>query len=201
MPTVSSNFIARDTSKADGSKGVLEITRDQLRTTRDLLRKCDFGTPDAEYITRLGKSSTTRFGRAFYHIQSARHSKDLGVKLVDYCTAAESLFLSSHGELMHQLSERIACFNEKPGISRIETYKRFKRAYNFRSRVVHGAAIAAKDLTELTELSSVCDEVLRRALRRLLGDAKMQHVFESSGDQLDEFFLTAILGSDSELPH
>jgi hypothetical protein len=82
-----------------------------------------------------------------YHIQSARHSKDLGVKLVDYCTAAESLFLSSSGELMHQLSERIASFDEKAGVSRIETYRRFKRAYNFRSRVVHGAAISAKDLT------------------------------------------------------
>jgi hypothetical protein len=59
MPTVSSNFMARDISRADGSKGVLEITRDQLRTARDLLRKCDFGTPDAEYITRLEKTSTS----------------------------------------------------------------------------------------------------------------------------------------------
>ncbi len=118
MPTVSSNFFARDISRADGSKGVLEITRDQLRTARELLRKCDFATPDSEYITRLEKTST-RFGRAFYHIQSARHSKDLGMKLVDYCTAAEALFLSSSGELMHQLSERIACFNEKTGVSRI----------------------------------------------------------------------------------
>ena len=50
--------MARDISRADGSKGVLEITRDQLRTARDLLRKCDFGTPDAEYITRLEKTSS-----------------------------------------------------------------------------------------------------------------------------------------------
>ena len=129
-----------------------------------------------------------RFGRAFYHIQGARHSKDLGMKLVDYCTAAESLFLSSSGELMHQLSERISCFNEKPGVSRIETYRRFKRAYNFRSRVVHGAAIAAKDLTVLKELSSVCDDLLRRALRRLLDNKKLQQVFESGDDKFDDFF-------------
>jgi hypothetical protein len=197
MPTVSSNFYARDVSRADGSKGASEITRDQLRTARDLLRKCDFGAPNAEYITRLEKTST-RFGRAFYHIQSARHSKDLGIKLVDYCTAAESLFLSSSGELMHQLSERIASFNEKAGVGRIETYRRFKRAYNFRSRVVHGAAISAKDLTELKELSCVCDDLLRRTVRRLLDNPKLQEVFESGNDKFDNYFLSAILGSDSE---
>jgi hypothetical protein len=198
MPTVSSNFIARDISKADGSKEVLEITRDQLRVTRNLLRICDFAMPEAEYISRLEKSST-RFGRAFYHVQSARHSKDLGMKLVDYCTAAESLFLSSQGELMHQLSERIACFIEKPGITRIETYRAFKRAYNLRSRVVHGAAFSAKELIQLRDLSSLCDELLRRSLRRLLEDEELQRVF-APGDQFDEFFLAAILGADSESP-
>jgi hypothetical protein len=116
------------------------------------------------------------------------------MKLVGYCSAAESLFLSSQGELMHQLSERLACFLEKPGASRVDTYRRFKREYNFRSRVTHGAAIAPKDLTEVKQLSLVCDEFLRRAIRRLLDEGvELQQIFESA-DQLDEFFLTSILG-------
>jgi Apea-like HEPN len=196
MPMVSSNFIARGISKAEGTTEALEITRQQLRVARDLLHKCDFGDSTTDYITRLDRTST-RFGRAFYHVQSARHSKDLGMKLVGYCSAAESLFLSSQGELMHQLSERLACFLEKPGESRVETYKRFKRAYNFRSRVTHGAAIAAKDLTEVKQLSFICDGFLRRALRRLLDEGEeLQRMFESA-DQLDEFFLTSILGSEA----
>jgi hypothetical protein len=116
------------------------------------------------------------------------------MKLVNYCTAVESLFSSSQGELMHQLSERLACFLEKPGGSRIETYKRFKRAYNFRSRITHGAAVATKEFDEVKQLASVCDEFLRRSLRRLLEDEELQRIF-ASGDQLDEFFLTSILGS------
>ena len=169
MPMVSSNFIARGISKADGTRDAVEITRQQLRVTRDLLHKCDLSDPTTDYITRLDRTST-RFGRAFYHVQSARHSNDLGMKLVGYCSAAESLFLSSQGELMHQLSERLACFLEKPGASRVDTYRRFKREYNFRSRVTHGAAIAPKELTEVKQLSLVCDEFLRRAIRRLLDE-------------------------------
>ena len=160
---------------------------------RDILQKCNFGVPTTDYVTRLERKST-RFGRAFYHVQSARHTKDLGMKLVGYCSAAEFLFLSSQGELMHQLSERLACFLEKPSSSRVNTYKLFKRAYNFRSRVTHGATIAAKDFPEVTQLSSTCDGFLRRALRRLLDEGEgLQRMFELA-EQLDEFFLTSILG-------
>jgi hypothetical protein len=195
VPTVSSNFIATGISKADGTMVVTEISRQQLQTARSLYRKFSLdGRAGMNYTTRLVKHSN-RLERALYHIQGARHSSDIALKLVNYCTAAESIFASSspQGELAHQLSERLACFLEGPGRSRVETYNLFKRAYRFRSRVTHGAAIADKELEEVKRLSFICDDMLRRSIRRLLDDEDLIERFELE-DKFNDFFITSLLG-------
>ena len=69
-----------------------------------------------------------------------------------------------------------------------------KKAYNYRSKITHGAPIDPKKFPELVELAVACDDLLRRSLRRILTDVELRAVF-SSDDKLEAFFLNRIVGN------
>ena len=53
-------------------------------------------------------------------------------------TVFEAVLSTDNNEITHQIAERTAYLLEKGEDQRHETYRRMKRLYNTRSRVVHG---------------------------------------------------------------
>ena len=104
-------------------------------------------------------------------------------RLVDLTIACESLFLSDtgsvqeRGELKYRLALRACTFVEVEGLTRRQLFDRVGRAYNIRSRIVHGEAsptdTANDPVTEQTvplhEFVASIEEVVRCALRKAVG--------------------------------
>ena len=59
-------------------------------------------------------------------------------KLIDYMIAFESLYLKDNKELSYKLSIRVACFLGKDKNEKEQIFKEIKKAYNIRSKMVHG---------------------------------------------------------------
>jgi len=66
-------------------------------------------------------------------------------RLLDLMIAFESLFIEDHGELRYRLSIRTAALLGKSADDRIKIFEDMKRAYDIRSKVVHGERLESKD--------------------------------------------------------
>ena len=117
IPTASSSYINFSPCAADGTSPKISINREQLREIRKFHREHMYYEAFGPHpVTKVVKAEG-RLSRALYFIGAARGSRDLGVKMMHYCTALETLFSTSQAELAHQLSERLAHFIEsKPEI-------------------------------------------------------------------------------------
>ncbi len=93
-------------------------------------------------------------------------------KLIDLMIAFESLYLlDGEGELTYRLSLRCAHYIGQDKNKRKEAFENLKKAYGFRSRIVHGKSIKSKDLekiTSLTQFTAKIEEYLRISIRLFL---------------------------------
>lgn len=142
-------------------------------------------------------SKQTRLNRAFYFLQSARQSEDIGTKIAHYCSVLESLFSLSNSELRHRLSETVCFFLGNNKKARIEIYKKVQTAYDIRSSIVHGEGISEKfiknDFKLLFEVSKNTDDILRKCLDKILRNEDLTLLFtEKSKDELSEFIQNII---------
>ena len=193
MPTASSSYINFAPYAADGKSRITSINREQLREIRKFHREHVIPETFGMYpVTKVVKDET-RITRALYFVLAARGSTDLGIKIMHYCTALETLFSTSQAELAHQLSERIAHFSESKPDKRIETYRMMKKAYTLRSKITHGSAFPAKDFDDLLNLSVACDDLLRRSFKRMSSDHDMAKMFGIEA-RLDDYFIELIFG-------
>ena len=89
-------------------------------------------------------------------------------KLIDYMIALEALFLKKdeNNELTYRLALRTALFirSKKEEINQIR--KVIKRAYNIRSKIVHGSGII--NSLDLQELTPTIEEYVRLSLKKFL---------------------------------
>jgi hypothetical protein len=193
LPMVTSSYIDVARYTAQGASIAASLNRERLQEIRTFHRETFHYEPFASHPVTKVVRGEGRITRALYLVQVARSSKDLGLKIMHYCTALETLFATSQVELAHQLSERVACFTETTGSERIQAYRTMKKAYGFRSKISHGAAIADKDFSELVSVSVSCDNFLRSSFRRIFADQKIAQLF-GSDTQLDDFFIGLILG-------
>src|SRR5205814_574151 len=108
-------------------------------------------------IQIVNARNVPRLLRAQYFCQAARSEADLGVKISLYMTCLEILFSNDASELAHKLSERIACFLATDPKQRKAIFGTIKRAYNIRSKVVHGDVVTAKHLEESDTMSQQVD--------------------------------------------
>ncbi len=119
---------------------------------------------------------TNRVSRALFYFQGIRSSDYLPLKIAEYMTCFESLFLKSDKELSHQLAERVAFFIEEDPAKRVETYKLLKKAYNIRSVTLHGN-IEKSSFERLKDVALKLDEILRRSILKIISDRNLLEGF------------------------
>jgi hypothetical protein len=194
---ISRNFFIHTFTTARGNVLITEFTREELRRARHLRR-------DSKWTVQMRTQVATderfmRFDRAFYFLQAARGSPDLGVKIANYCTCFETLFSTDAQELSHKLAERIACFLEKDLENRISVFHTIKKAYAIRSRIVHGSRGSSKLGEQLREVSVSCDNLIRRILVRILEEPSLQEYFQKaiSDKDIEKYFDYLVLSNIS----
>ena len=180
---VSRNSIPLSASTAAGAHDVVEFSREELRRTRLEFPNNPSLLIDPQPATGAAPSRITR---AWYFLQAARATGDLGMKVAHYCTCFETLFSTDNTELTHKLGERLALFLENTPEARWECFRSVKRAYGIRSKVVHGSG-GNENLQALKETSVFCDGALRRVFSKLFASEELERVFESSNKVLDEY--------------
>jgi hypothetical protein len=210
-----SNFIAALFSTARGTTDPVAFTVDEIRRAREYFKTFFFpvmfnaspGRDMNEEIERLtalaqpaliSAKGVTRLTRLLYFLSAARSAHDLGVKISLYMTCFEIMFSVESTELTHRLSERVAVFlYTEPG-DRLSAYRRMKRGYNIRSKVIHGSVLTNTLERELAEASVEIDELLRRLVERLASDPDARLTFELDDVKLEDYFLKLTLGVHKE---
>ncbi|MFL2131508.1 hypothetical protein ACEN33_10915 [Ruoffia sp. FAM 24228] len=118
-----------------------------------------YPTPEVFYESE----GSNRYIRAFFFTIAARSQGILSLKIVFYINALECLFSISRNKITHNVAERAASLVKNTIIERDELYKKIKKAYNVRSRIVHGDPLNNNE-DELAEMSKVLDNLLRNIL-------------------------------------
>ncbi|MBL1281330.1 MAG: hypothetical protein COA33_013710 [Fluviicola sp.] len=143
----------------------------------------DYFTPTSDHFFK--SSGIDRIGRASYFVLEARSRHTFPTKIVSYITAIECLFTTSQTELSHRASERVATLKGGTKESKLETYRLLKKAYDVRSKVVHGAILKGQN-EELKEISTGLDQLLREFL------SEKNEIFTKSNEQIDSYFLNQL---------
>ncbi len=173
------------------------FSRDEIREARSLFGNLGFG-----YFVSPGSSVSTtadhRITLASYYTSAARATGDIGLKIVNYCSALESLFASNPAELTHQLSERVAAFLEDDPRKRSELYAEVKKAYTIRSKVAHGSRSKPSKLSQFRDVSRTLDEILRRSYGRIFNEMIPCGLINLEAEEFDAHFLLRIFGASWE---
>lgn len=153
----------------------------------DLLEEdSDYFTPTSDHFFKSG--GIGRIGRALYFVLEARNRHTYPTKIVSYITAIECLFTTSQTELSHRASERVAILKGGTKENKIKTYSLLKKAYDVRSKVVHGAILKGQN-QELKEISTGLDQLLREFL------SEKNEIFTKSDEQIDKYFLNELFNN------
>ena len=195
---VHSNLLGVLPRRADGSRTTLSLSRGQLAKIRDSFRtRFDGEETWADPSSAIMLKGLHRVSRALYWVQAARCASDVGERISSYCSALEALFATSTSELAHQLSERCAFFVRETPSERIRTYRDMKKAYGYRSRIVHGDVVKPSDVETMLRLGAVCGEVTRMAILRIMDDESVRDAFDGPAEALDELLLGMIFSADA----
>jgi Apea-like HEPN len=128
-------------------------------------------------------------------LSGARSANDLGVKVSLYMTCFEIMFSTETTELTHRLSERVAFFLFREPVDRIAAYRRMKRGYGIRSKVIHGSVLADSLQKELADASAEIDELLRQLVLKVASDSAARRVFEMDDNKLEDYFTRLAIGT------
>ncbi len=124
---------------------------------------------------------------AIYYLDKGIKENDAADKLVDFTAALESLLLESKQEIATTLAIRTAFFLEQNKQKCKEIYKEMKKAYGFRSKVVHGERDKVKELV-YKEFSEKTERYARKAIIKwldMIDEGKTaKEIYESIEDKL-----------------
>jgi hypothetical protein len=176
--------------KSDGSQDDIELTRIGFRDLRK--HHLDDWRPirPGELIATPTKERSTRLFRALHYVFNAMCSQECIDKIVNYCSALEALFATSHSELVHLLSERTAIAVSRNAEERHAAYHHVRDCYRLRSAYTHGSVLRQKDLDPLPIMSVKLDELVRKCTNRAM-DGELAEAI-SSDKTLDEWFLKGL---------
>lgn len=198
---VTSNTRAIRFANADGGIKEIEFTDSEVREARDIystLFAANITTRD-DYQGYVIPEDINRLSRVFYYTQGARGSSNLSNRISTYVTCFEALFCTDSSEMAHKLSERMAFFLGETPTRRLEIFKQVKLAYNIRSKSVHGDKISKKLAEQVLSISLACDQLLRKALIKILENPSLQEVFSGSSQALEDYFTNLVLGGAERL--
>jgi hypothetical protein len=208
--TYGSNYISAQFNLCNGNIASTKFSADEIRFARsyfqDFFLPVLFNRSPGSDFAKIGPANQQkllisskaihRLTRLVYFLSGARCSSDLGVKLSLYMTCFEILFATDSNELTHRLAQRVAIYLYEKAGERLAAYQLIKRAYNVRSKVVHGDVLKDGVLSDLVNVSKEIDELLRTVVRRLVSDDSTRSLFDSENDVLDKFFTKLTLGGN-----
>lgn len=200
-PRVSINSWTTRFSKADGSIGSTEFSKEELRAgiaVYNNLYESKSTSDISPGLTPGTAGSVDRLPRALYFLQGARAMGDLAHKVANYCTSFEALVSTSSTELAHQVSERVAILIGNDSNDALEIYGNLKRAYNTRSKLVRGGRLTAGKDQFLKE-SLNCDSYLRRLILLLLTHESVAHALQQRPEEVNKFFLSRLFAGEHGL--
>lgn len=130
-------------------------------------------------------SNAQRIHKAHYFTLGARNNSAIPMKIVSYCTALECLFSTAKTEINHRIAERVAAMLGTSQEDKKDLFKFIKKAYDYRSTIVHGSNIKGSEET-LAPVSIRLDSILRQLL------SGNHEIFTKSDSEIDEFFIELI---------
>lgn len=195
-PSIHSNSLNQQNTSAEGKKPEVILSIEYIKSISGLVGKNFNGAKEQSLPKHtILQKETGRINIANYHLHKARSSEDMGIKISLYCSFFECLFSTTTAELSHQLSERIAFFLNEDPEKRLETYKKLKKCYSARSKVVHGDSFATNSTAELKELSIFCDNIARSAYRTIYPNNELINILEDkNSSRLDNYMLDLVFG-------
>lgn len=197
---VSSNFLSHRYWGIGNAQQETKFTRDELRRVRRIhadrlgIKMEQLPIPDSQF-----KDDNLRVGRALTWINAARGSHDYSIRVANFCTAFETLFSTTHNEIAHQLSERIAVFLHHNHEDRINAYQSLKRAYELRSRIVHGSTTTQTSTKNPADIASQCESMAREVITKIISNDEIFDVFNKSNDFLGRVMLNMVLAGKFEI--
>jgi len=107
-----------------------------------------------------------RFRRAIERFsQSLKRTHTVDYHLVDYIIGLEALFSTGLSESRHKVCRRASVFLRKKRDERIKIYRELKKAYDLRSKIVHGEEI---DFEEIKYWWIKTRDYLKECLRKIV---------------------------------
>jgi len=103
---------------------------------------------------------------SIYYLDKGVREEDTADQLVNYTAALESLFVDGKEGIATLLAHRVAFFLEEDRHKCKSIYKDVKKAYAFRSNIVHGNRFKIKDELELKEYCKKIEEYVRQAITK-----------------------------------
>jgi len=80
-------------------------------------------------------------------------------------------------------------------MERLELFGGVKKAYDFRSKTVHGAGVRGKHQKSVQAAAVLCDDIARRVFRRIIEDKALRDRFGSQRAEakMDDYFTRLVL--------
>jgi hypothetical protein len=191
--TASNQFTGRNYNCVGEYSAVTEFNVKEITEANHLLRNYLHileEKPNPASSISIGKISVSN-----YFVQAARNTGDLGLKITNYCSSLETLFTNDTSELSHKLAERVSLFLEKETEKRIGIFRVIKKAYEFRSRVVHGGMFKKEQAENLRTITIRLDEICRRVMYYCYTTNDPDNIFEFPAEKQEEYFLRLIMSS------
>ena len=126
-------------------------------------------------------------------MNAARGNFDFSVRVANFCTALETLFSTSSNEIAHQLSERVSTFLEEELEERLAVYKKVKKAYELRSRIVHGSTTTKKASKNPKDTSIEIESISKRVVLKIIENDAIFEAFNKSDEELGALLLSMVL--------
>jgi len=206
--THASNFIAALFSNARGGKDEVEFRLTEIRQARQyfsdfflpVMFGLQVGSGSALEITMKTRPAVVsakgvhRLPRFLYFLSAARSADDLGVKVSLYMTCLEIMFSTEPTELTHRLSERVAFFLRRDPAERLAVYRSLRRAYDIRSKVVHGSVMSEQKQKGLPDVAREIDALLRELVLKVIVDQASRQVFDMDDTDFEDYFARLTIG-------
>jgi len=181
---------------ADGGIRPIKLSRKELDLMIEIHDKVEMYLHSKDSLLYLKFPIVKNFsliGRFLFFIKAARESRNLGHKILNYCSSLETLFSTDNTEISHKIGERTAFFLSDE-FNKKEVYEIIKKAYAIRSKLVHGSHINNKTIKEAPEISEKLDDILRKIFNLIFFDNEKLELFDSNNSRINDYFIDLILG-------